>query len=180
LHGSLNWYKYVRDSPNPYISQEELERRYESRKKQVVLQDLVWFLPSSETPFDESQLFVEPIIITPVLYKQFYDEQYIYKKVFNPLWCKAKSSLSKCKSLIIIGYSFAATDFNTRRLFLEAFSDNILNELIIVNPDRKAIEETKRMTQFRRIKTFKNLEDFVQYRILEYTALLCSCCLYPI
>ena len=80
MHGSLNWYKYVRDSPNPYISQEELERRYESRKKQVVLQDLVWFLPSSETPFDESQLFVEPIIITPVLYKQFYDEQYIYKK----------------------------------------------------------------------------------------------------
>jgi len=61
------------------------------------------------------------------------------------LWCKAKSSLSKCKSLIIIGYSFAATDFNIRRLFLEAF-DNILNELIIVNPDPKATEETKRMS----------------------------------
>jgi len=56
-----------------------LERRYESRKKQAVLDELVWFLPSSETPFDESQLFVEPIIITLVLYKQFYDEQYIYK-----------------------------------------------------------------------------------------------------
>jgi len=110
-----------------------------------VLQELVWFLPSSETPFYESQLFVEPIRITLVLYKLFYDEQYIYKKVFNPLWCKAKSSLSKCKSLIIIGYSFAATDFNIRRLFLEAF-DNILNELIIVNPDPKATEETKRMS----------------------------------
>ena len=73
LHGSINWYRYVKDTPNQYISQEELELLYESKKKQIVLQNLVWFLPSSETPYNEEQLFVEPIIITPVLHKQFYD-----------------------------------------------------------------------------------------------------------
>jgi hypothetical protein len=179
LHGSLNWWKYVNATPNPYISHEELEILYELKKKQIVLENLVWFLPSSDTPYNEDQLFVEPIIITPVLHKQFYDEKFIYQKVFDPLWRKAKSSLSKCKSFII-GYSFPATDFHAKRLFLESFSDNIINELIIVNPDPNAIEETKRMTQFRQIRIFKNLEGFMLYRISEYSALLCFCCLYPL
>jgi hypothetical protein len=126
------------------------------------------------------QLFVEPIIITPVLHKEFYDEKFIYKKVFDPLWRKAKSSLSKCKSLIIIGYSFPATDFHTRKLFQEGLVDNIVHELIIVNPDQNAIEETKRLTRFKRIRIFKSLEHFVQYRILEHIVLLCFCCLYPV
>lgn len=105
LHGSLNWYRYVKDTPNRYFSPDDLEHAYEPRKKHIALENRVWFLRTSETPWDESQLYVEPIIITPVLHKQFYDEKFIYKKVFDPLWRKAKSSLLSCKRLIIIGYS---------------------------------------------------------------------------
>lgn len=63
---------------------------------------------------------------------------------FIKLWKKAKYSLSKCRTLLVIGYSFPATDFHTRKLFLEAFTNNIVSELIIVNHDSNSIEETKR------------------------------------
>jgi len=62
------------------------------------------------------------------------------------------SSISTLRTLrfaigVIIGYSFPAKDVHTRKLFLEGLADNI--ELIIVNPDSNAIEETKRLTRFR-------------------------------
>jgi len=162
LHGSLNWYRYVNQTPNQFITPDKLREIYEPRKDHIILQNLNWFLPISDTPWTEDQLFVEPIMITPVIHKQFYAEEFLYKKVFNVLWEIARDSLSRYKSLVVIGYSFPPTDFYTRKLFLEAFSKNILNKLVIVNPDAGAVERTKKLVRYKETITLPNLEEFVR------------------
>ena len=162
LHGSLNWWQYVDATPNQFISDRRLKRLYESKKEKIVLQDLHVSLPISFVPWNEDQLYVEPIIITPVLYKQYDSEEFLYRKVFDPLWKKAKVALRKCKSIVVIGYSFSIADFRARQLLIEAFSENIADELIIVNPSNIAINETKRLIQFKTVRHYSNLECFIK------------------
>jgi hypothetical protein len=162
LHGSLNWYRYINQTPNQFITSDKLREIYEPRKNHIILQNLNWFLPVSDTPWTEDQLFVEPITITPVIHKQFYAEGFLYKKVFDVLWKNARDSLSKCKSLVVIGYSFPPTDFHTRKLFLEAFSKNIVTKLVIVNPDPGAAERAKELVRHKETITLPNLGDYVR------------------
>jgi hypothetical protein len=64
--------------------------------------------------------------------------------------------------LVIIGYSFAPTDFHTRRLFREAFAENDLEELIVVNPNAALVSVAKELTHFNRpVLTCRDLEEYV-------------------
>jgi hypothetical protein len=72
---------------------------------------------------------MEPAVIPPQLYKDFQQDP------FPAIWSAALNTLKECKTLVVIGYSFPPTDFRTRRLFLEAFSDHALTSLIVVNLD---------------------------------------------
>ena len=114
----------------------------------LVLRNPNWFLPITDTPWTEDQLFVQPIIITPVIHKQLHTEEFVYKKVFDVLWKIARDSISRCKSLVVIGYSFPPTDFHTQKLFLEVFSNNMVKKLVIVNPDAQAAKKTKQLVQY--------------------------------
>ena len=161
LHGSINWYRYVNQTPNQYITSDKLKEIYERRKNHIVLQNVNWFLPITDTPWTEDQLFVQPIMITPVIHKQLHTEEFLYKKVFDVLWKIARDSLSRCKALVVIGYSFPPTDFHTQKLFLEAFSHNIVKKLVIANPDAQAAKKTKELVQYEEVITFPTLEEFV-------------------
>ncbi len=161
LHGSVNWYRYVNQTPNQYITSDKLKEIYEARKNHIVLQNLTWFLPISDTPWNEDQLFLEPIMITPVIHKQLHTEEFLYKKVFDVLWKIARDSLSKCKCLVVIGYSFPPTDFHTQKLFLEAFSNNKAEKLVIANPNEEAIKKAKQLVRYDEVLTFRNLEEFI-------------------
>jgi len=163
LHGSLNWWKFTRHSPNPFLSEDEIQQRYELNKDMITIQerDMIFGLPSFTA---DEQLYIDPIIITPVLHKEFDESSYINAKVFSILWNKAKEKLTKCKSLIIIGYSFPSTDFYTKKLFLEAFSENkLLEEVIVVNPDITIIDKVKELCHFNNIEHFNTLEDYIDY-----------------
>lgn len=72
---------------------------------------------------------MEPFVIPPLLYKDFREHP------FPAVWDTALKTLGECETLVVIGYSFPATDFRTRRLFLEAFSEPTLKSLVVVNPD---------------------------------------------
>jgi hypothetical protein len=100
-------------------------------------------------------------MITPVIHKQFHTEEFLYKKVFDVLWKIARDSLSRCKTLAVIGYSFPPTDIHTQKLFLEAFSNNTVKKLVIANPDEQAAKKTKDLVQYEEVVTFYNLEEFV-------------------
>ena len=48
-------------------------------------------------------------------------------------------------------------------MFLEAFSDNRLIELIVVNPSTEAINKAKDLCHFERPHQFKNLGDYLAH-----------------
>lgn len=160
LHGSINWYRYVNDSPNPYLNEDEVNQKYESKKNDIVLQSPVWFLPMSDLPWHINQLFLRPIIITPVLYKEFFTDR-INRRVFDSQWASAKEVLSGCNKLVIIGYSFPTTDFYSKKLILESTGDNVIDELIVVNPNDERVEYIKKIVPHKTFKKFDYLRDYV-------------------
>jgi len=121
LHGSLNWFKYI----------------YANSTTEIILTDNI-----STYQYENQKLLIEPLIIPPVLYKD-YEQKFICT-----LWQKAKSILSHCKTLIVVGYSFPATDFGIKKLLLESFVSNKLDKLIIVNPNTSIVNTVKQLTHF--------------------------------
>lgn len=68
---------------------------------------------------------------------------------------------SNCKRLIIGGYSFPPTDFHMKHLFLEAFRENKLEELIVINPDSNIIKTAKELCHYRgQVKYYSDLKEF--------------------
>jgi hypothetical protein len=98
----------------------------------------------------------EPLIITPVVNKDY------SQKPFPEIWQRAKQELSECNRLILGGYSFPHTDFATRRLFLEAFADNTLDELVVINPDTSLVETAKDYCHFQKpVLVCRDFREFI-------------------
>lgn len=169
LHGSLNWFRYLTPS-RIHFSKDELERlskkEKNEKKKKVILMKGDWWLENQsfiKGRYYENWL-IDPIIITPILNKEKYFKWAVYERVFSTLWDNAKESLSKCKTLVVIGYSFPPTDFLTKKMFLEAFSENDLEELIVINPDTSVVQKVKDLCHFNKpVIVCKDLEEYLRY-----------------
>lgn len=139
LHGSLNWFRYTQSM----ITEKDRKSMQLPTHKQGDI-----YLGSSYFDFNMSPMqdswFVTPLMITPVLHKEIY----YATKPFPELWDQAKFYLTNCARLIIIGYSFSPTDFAIRKLLLEAFEANKLEELIVVNPDTSVVRIIKDLVHF--------------------------------
>ena len=99
------------------------------------------------------------MIITPILYK----ERFYQEKLFSDLWNQAKLHLTNCARLIVIGYSFPPTDFAVRKLLLEAFVDNKLDDLIVVNPNTAVVKTIKELVHFTKpISICYDLKEFLR------------------
>ena len=162
LYGSLNWFRYLPATPISILTENELKKRFQEVENSILPHEVLWVpieLPGSHPSLNN--LYIDPIIITPILYKEKLFNDPLYSRILTPLWKKAKVALSNCKRLIVIGYSFPPTDFMTRKMFLEAFSDTKLEELTIVNPSENAIDKVKDLCHFKDPVTFKNLEDYL-------------------
>lgn len=122
------WIIKLTTEANFYLNEdkEELSERVRERHGKIVLseRDRVFLHPPVL-----HDLYIEPIIITPIIHKEKHFDNPLYSKLLKLIWDKAKDSLTNCKRLVVIGYSFPATDFLTRKMFLESFSSNTLNEL---------------------------------------------------
>jgi hypothetical protein len=145
LHGSINWFRYlpIPSRPTVHVENKPILGR---KEKQIILDERFY---QFNEPVTLHGWVLDPLIITPTLYKEAQISQAVYEKI-TILWEKAKSALSNCKRLIIIEYSFPPTDFGTKKLFLEAFSNHHLDELIVVNPDTSTIQKVKDMCHFRK------------------------------
>ncbi|MDF2505162.1 MULTISPECIES: SIR2 family protein [Clostridium] len=151
LHGSLNWFKCIPSSKY------DLFRAYRNTDSNDKLQ---FILTESHKYFDEyedNDLIVDPLIIPPVLYKDYSQD------IICTLWEKAKNVLSSCKTLIVIGYSFPPTDFGIKKLLLEAFQFNRLENLIIVNPNTSVINTVKELTHYNKpVLVCNSLNEFLK------------------
>ena len=125
----------------------------EKKGKTLLFEGSWWF---NEAP-DLYGIIIEPIIITPVVHKQIHQTP-----IIATIWQKAGEELAGCKRLVVAGYSFPPTDFHTRRLFLEAFSNHSPEEIIIVNPDTRVVQLAKDLCHFRKpVLACKDLDEFV-------------------
>ncbi len=151
LHGSLNWFKVL-----PIYKYSTPKNKDQKLINQIVLINGFWWI---NEPPDLNGWMLDPLIITPVLYKN----DLIQQNPFKELWNLAKLYLEQCKQLIIIGYSFSQTDFSIKKLFLDVFSKNKLEELIIVNPDKSAAQIAVDFTHFDKAPTLcKDINEFLQ------------------
>ncbi|MFL6412994.1 MAG: hypothetical protein ACJ71K_17360, partial [Nitrososphaeraceae archaeon] len=115
LHGSSNWFQYLPYTPNFYLNEdkEELSKRVLERHGKIILSERDRIFLHAPTLHD---LYIEPIIITPIIHKEKHFDDPLYSKLLKPIWDKAKDSLTNCKRLIVIGYSFPPTDFLTKKM----------------------------------------------------------------
>jgi hypothetical protein len=112
-------------------------------------------------PPEQKGWILYPLIITPTRYK----DKYYNEKPFKELWITAKTHLSKCEKLVVMGYSFSPTDFATKQLFLESFKENNLKELVIVNPNFSLVKVVKNLCHFMGgIVWFQDLNEYINSR----------------
>jgi hypothetical protein len=135
VHGSLNWSKYSRDDRRP--KPDSAFRKEEA----VFLLQPRWDLAQRR---QHKGRFIDPVIITPVLNK----DAFYRSAPFPTIWRHAGDALSRCKKLVVIGYSLPPTDFAFKRLLLEAFSENDLTDLAIVNPDSSVVARVKELVHY--------------------------------
>ena len=150
LHGSINWFIYSGVKKFQYGNNESA-----SNKGKTLLSRGNWWF---NEPAEKDGEIIEPMIITPTLYKNYTENELI-----SSVWKQAKSSLIKCNRLIVGGYSFPPTDFAVRRLFLEAFESHSPDEIIVINPDTSVVKTIKDLSHFKKpILVCKDLDEFIK------------------
>ncbi len=150
LHGSLNWGSIVdvmANVPKPekgllFYLKKEFTGGYLTLGKQ-----------------GKQQHLYKPLIVPMVLYKG----EYLGHPAIQAAWKEARKELSKCQNLVVIGYSFPPTDFNVKKLFLEALYQRELKKLTIVNPDTSVVQRIKDLTHFQKpIIVCSDIGEFVK------------------
>jgi hypothetical protein len=155
LHGSLNWFRYLPFRSFPALPNEPQPKLGE-KESDILLKDDTWWFGR---PPDHAGWFLEPIIVTPVLYK----DEYYNQKPFIEIWEQAKIALSQCDKLVVVGYSFSPSDFTTKQLFFESFMSNSPKELVVVNPNHDLVKVVKELCHFEGgVVWFSSLEEYLQ------------------
>jgi hypothetical protein len=163
LHGSVNWFTYsgIKKPSGSWLKHYGVEADFphdvenaKDRVGQTILFKANWW---NDTLPEHNDELVNPVIITPVLYKNFYEHSFI-----NEIWKRAAIELSNCKRLIVGGYSFPPTDFNTKRLFLESFSNHTPEEIIVINPETSVVQIVKDLCHFKKpVLACRDLNEFI-------------------
>ncbi len=91
-----------------------------------------------KTIIDDQNVYSMPLIVPPVRNKQYSR----YGSIFSTLWAQAEKTITRCRTLYIIGYSFPVTDMASKELFRKALADNKeLERVVIVNPYPEKIRD---------------------------------------
>ncbi|MDD5569649.1 MAG: SIR2 family protein [Bacteroidales bacterium] len=118
-------YSYGYYPPNLPLIGEKIPDGYLLINFAIILEGMPEATASSEG------LVSMPLIIPPVKCKNYS----YFGNIFSQLWNKAEESLVKADRIIIIGYSFPATDTQTDTLFKRAFNKRRNTpEVIIIDP----------------------------------------------
>jgi hypothetical protein len=158
LHGSINWFRYLPFRKYPAL--EAVEPLPPTKLGHALLVDGHWWFGE---PPDFQGWYIDPLIITPVLYKEQYFVEPLFRRVLQPLWNRARAALEVATELVVIGYSFPGTDFHVEKMFREAFADHDLERVVIVNPDRDVDPKVRALTHYGGgFTTFDDLPSYVR------------------
>ncbi len=140
LHGSLNWIRPNPEFPSVETFQEQTNGNLTIKVSAIDLDPIL--------PRELLQLK------TPVPAKSFREAP------FNDLYEAARESLRVTNRLVVVGYSFPATDFHINRLLMEAFAERQPDEVIVVNTDESVGDFVAALLD-RRLTSFKGLAEFL-------------------
>ena len=156
LHGSLNWFVYLPFRSLPILPGEPEPKLDDEKRSEIILKRGTWWFGR---PPDHKGWFIEPIIITPILYK----DKYYNEKPFREIWESARKALSKCEKLVVIGYSFSPSDFTTKQLFIESLVESSLKELVVINPNHDLVKVVKELCHFDGgVVWYSSLDEYLQ------------------
>lgn len=113
MHGSLDWY---------YCVNEMCRARGRPFPMKLVGERLYCF---------ECFEPMEILMVPPVLNKGI-----IQQSLIRRIWNLAKNEITTCQELIIWGYSLPATDFYSAWLLGQARLSEMLEKLVVINPDK--------------------------------------------
>lgn len=95
------------------------------------------FMPEGSAP--DHGLPTMPLIIPPVRQKQYG----LFGTLFEDIWTQAQDALAKADTIVVIGYSFPATDVRSIDLFTKAFmSRATIPKVIVVDPQPEQVVVT--------------------------------------
>jgi hypothetical protein len=109
-HGSLNWYD---EKQGQNLSAVKRFKLYASKK------ETVYAFTKFREPRSSSNRLYSPLIIPPVLNKNFQQE------IFTPLWRKCASEISVAKRVVFLGYSLPDADLHARFILRCGFHNQI-------------------------------------------------------
>jgi len=126
---------------------------------------MVQFVLRMFTPYDEgadTDIPSAPLLVAPVKNKLYAE----YAHVLDPLWAGAREALTAADRIVILGYSFPATDTRARELLWYALSAAPgSKDLVIVDPSAEDVRmrlDPSLVSLARSIETHcKTLEDYV-------------------
>lgn len=160
MHGSLNWFRYTPHRRFPEVGK---KKSLGDRASQLLLVTGHWWF---NEPPEHRGWYIDPVIITPVVYKnKFFEEGPDNPGPFTHIWSMARDALSRCERLVTIGYSFSPADFSTRQLLLESFSGHELKELVVANPNPEVARTVRNLCHFDAgVEWYRGVEDYVKAR----------------
>lgn len=145
LHGSLNWWLCKSCLAKFYYVVENLEDYLLLVNINTIKWELKFNCCGNQDFF--------PIIIPPTMLKYAQDIDLM------KLWTSAFESLSKSKTVVIVGYSFPKEDINAINLFKRSVLNNSYLEYIIyINPDPEPLNFLESFLEESNLKNIKILK----------------------
>ena len=154
LHGSLNWYGFLNKMPSKTItSLFNKNRRMRIYSDKILYNNIKY---TEEGSVREYPSF--PIIVPPVTNKFN-----LFHKNMNNIWKKAEEKLKTADQIIIFGYSFPTSDFESAYLFKRALKGRNDIQLSIIDPDPSVIQKFVNITEINEINWYKSPSEFINH-----------------
>lgn len=152
LHGSINWHGFYK---LPIRTKETL---FDKDREMIIY--------SNKTLFTETVRFTPrgrmfssvPMIVPPVIHKSE-----LFHENMDHIWKQAEEKLKEATEIIIFGYSFPESDFESFYLFKRALKDRNDINLSIINPDPSVLKWFLKINDMNKINFYESPLDFLKH-----------------
>ena len=154
LHGSLNWYGFLNKIPSKTKT-----TLFKKNRRMRIYSDKILYNDIKRTTKGSGREYRSfPIIVPPVTNK--FD---LFHENMNNIWEKAEEKLKTANEIIIFGYSFPASDFESAYLFKRALKGRNDVQLSIIDPDPSVIQKFVNITDVNEINWYKSPSEFYSH-----------------
>jgi hypothetical protein len=157
LHGSVDWFRYTNLPYGPFEPLPQAER--DGLAGKLLFNQWKWQTPAGaflDWPHDHH------VLLDPVLATGSGKGEYLETEPLASLWRLAAESLKQCERLVVIGFSFAASDQPARKLVKECIDRAVLKEAIWVQPSTRHAVDRARELDIRQDARFPTVIDYLR------------------